>query len=285
MRDAAFPAETSPDTAGASRTVTSRKRMTPPQREAQILAGAIAFFSLHGIDGQMRMLANEIGVTHALLYHYFPTKQALIERVYSELFEGRWKPEWEVLLDDPKRSVEEKLYAFYCDYSATVLTRDFVRIFLFSGLNDRYISDRFFTLLRARLFPRLVRETRRYCGVTSRRKPCTREFELLMGLHGGIFYIGVRKYIYGQAGHAAEPAEFNETTIRDRVQSYLLSAATVLSGGDAASPVLPVPVLSGRSPAEDFVLAIPSAPALKARATAVAIGSTTLSPLRSTKGR
>ena len=80
----------------------------------------------------MRVLAKEIGVTHALLYHYFPTKQALIERVYTELFEGRWKPAWEQLLDDPTIEVEAKFVSFYCDYKATVLTREFVRIFIFS---------------------------------------------------------------------------------------------------------------------------------------------------------
>ncbi|MBC7514104.1 MAG: TetR/AcrR family transcriptional regulator [Herminiimonas sp.] len=206
-----------------------RKRLTLVEREAQILAGAIAFFSVHGFDGQMRVLATEVGVTHALLYHYFPTKQALIDRVYFELFEGRWKPEWERLLDDPKVDVEEKFVAFYTDYAASVLTRDFVRIFMFSGLSDRYITDRFFTLLGARLFPRLIRETRRHCGAASRRKPGVREFELLMGLHGGIFYNGVRQYIYGQAGHAASLAASDAATIRDRVRSYLLSAQTILA--------------------------------------------------------
>ena len=209
--------------------IPARKRLTLVEREAQILAGAIAFFSVHGLDGQMRVLANEIGVTHALLYHYFPTKQALIDRVYYELFEGRWKPEWEDLLDDPDLDVEEKFTAFYCDYATTVLTREFVRIFMFSGLSDHYITDRFFTLLRTRLFPRLVRETRRYCGTVSRKQPSVQEFELVMGLHGGIFYTGVRQYIYGQAGHATSQAAYDAATIRDRVRSYLLSAGVVLA--------------------------------------------------------
>ena len=206
----------------------ARKRLTLVEREAQILAGAIAFFSVHGLDGQMRVLANEIGVTHALLYHYFPTKQALIERVYYELFEGRWKPEWERLLDDPKLDVEEKFIRFYRDYTGTVLTREFTRIFMFSGLSNHYITDRFFTLLRTRLFPRLVRETRRYCGTTSRKKASAQDFELLMGLHGGIFYTAVRRYIYGQPGHGAALAEFDAAAMGDRVRSYLLSAKAVL---------------------------------------------------------
>ena len=192
------------------------------------MAGAIAFFSVHGLGGQMRELAKEIGVTHALLYHYFPTKQALIDRVYFELFEGRWKPEWETLLDDPYRAVEEKFNLFYRDYAATVLTREFVRIVLFSGLSDHYITDRFLPLLQARLFPRLVRETRRYCGTLSRRRPSSREFELLMGLHGGIFYNGVRQFVYGQSGHAVSQAHYDNATLADRIRAYLRSAAGVL---------------------------------------------------------
>lgn len=250
-------------------TLPARKRLTPVEREAQILAGAIAFFSAHGLGGQMRVLATEIGVTHALLYHYFPTKQALIERVYDELFEGRWKPEWEHLLDDPKLDVEEKFLRFYCDYTGTVLTREFTRIFVFSGLNDHYITDRFFTLLRTRLFPRLVRETRRYCGAPSRRKPSAQEFELLMGLHGGIFYTAVRRYVYGQTGHGASLIDYDTATIRDRVRSYLLSAQAVL-----LAPVKIVGTPTGsratkRSTATATVVATP-APAGKGRASAPA---------------
>ena len=80
----------------------SRKRLPTAEREQQIVRGAIRFFSDRGLDGQLRDLAKNIGVTHALLYHYFPTKQALIERVYTELFEGLWQAEWERILDNPK---------------------------------------------------------------------------------------------------------------------------------------------------------------------------------------
>jgi AcrR family transcriptional regulator len=168
-------------------------------------------------------------VTHTLLYHYFPTKDALIQEVYKEVFESRWKPEWEQLLDDEKRTPEEKFIAFYIDYSNTVLTYDFVRILIFSGLSDHSISDRFFELIRLRLLPRLIRETRKYCNRSLNTKPSERELEFLMGLHGGIFYIGMRRWIYGQAIYAADIPDTQEEIIRDRVQSYLQSAKTIFS--------------------------------------------------------
>ena len=127
-----------------------RRRMTVAERERHIVDGAIKFFAEHGFDAQMRELASAIGVTHTLVYHYFPTKQALVDRVYLEVFEGRWKPEWEVLLDDRTLSVEEKFLRFYVDYARTVLTKEFVRILIFSGLTDRSITDRFFGKLGER---------------------------------------------------------------------------------------------------------------------------------------
>jgi AcrR family transcriptional regulator len=207
----------------------TRRRMSTAERKRQILDRAIQFFAKYGIDGQLRNLTKELGVTHTLLYHYFPTKDALIQEVYKEVFESRWKPEWETLLDDESLTPEEKFNAFYLDYTNTVLTYDFVRILIFSGLSDHSISDRFFALLRSHLLPRLIRETRKYCNQPTTPKPTQRELEFLMGLHGGIFYIGMRRWIYGQAIYAAESPDTEQEIIRDRVQSYLHSAKSLFA--------------------------------------------------------
>jgi AcrR family transcriptional regulator len=206
---------------------TPRRRMSVAERERHIVEGAIAFFAEHGLDAQMRELAGAIGVTHTLVYHYFPTKRALVDRVYEEVFAGRWKPEWEALLDDRSLAAEEKLVRFYVDYARTVLTRDFVRIMISSGLNDRSIPNRFFEMLGEKLFPRLIRETRRHRGSRARGKPSAREYEMMMGLHGGIFYGGVRAFVYGPAFHARQPALDDEPTIRDRVRCYLAGSITL----------------------------------------------------------
>lgn len=225
----------------------ARRRLGLAERERQILDGAIQFFAEKGFDGQLRDLARSIGVTHALLYHYFPTKQALIDRVYLEVFEGRWQPAWETLLDDRERSPEDKLTAFYADYVNSALTREFARILVFSGLTDHTITDRFFSLLRQRLFTRLIRETRRFRGSSSRAKASERELELLMGLHGGFFYITMRRWIYGQVVYTdAAPERFSDALVRDRVHGYLLASRALfadpsqqtgkVAGLDAAAP-------------------------------------------------
>ena len=83
-----------PETPTAVGNSSPRRRLSPLARERMIIEGAIRFFSEHGLGGQLRDLASGLGITHTLLYHYFPTKQALIERVYAELFEGRWRAQW-----------------------------------------------------------------------------------------------------------------------------------------------------------------------------------------------
>jgi len=197
-----------------------RRRLPVAVRERQIVTAAISYFAEHGFAAQLRDLASAIGVTHTLVYHYFPTKQALVDRVYLEVIAGRWKPEWEKLLDNRTIPVPEKLVQFYGDYARTVLTREFVRILVFSGLTDRSITDRFFNMLSERLFPRLIRETRRFRGSRSRAKPSAREHELLMGLHGGVFYGGLRRFVYDH-DIGGKQALDDESLIADRVHSYL----------------------------------------------------------------
>ena len=47
-----------------------------------------------------------------------------------------------------------------------------------------------------------------------------------MGLHGGFFYIGMRRWVY-QQGVLSEkaPQDFSKNLIRDRVRGYLMASA------------------------------------------------------------
>jgi AcrR family transcriptional regulator len=205
-----------------------RVRLNHIDRERQIVSAAIDFFSRRGLDAQIRDLAKEIGMAHTLLYHYFPTKQALIDRVYEELFAGRWKPEWENLLDEPL-PIEEKLCNLYESYLTTILTPEWMRIMVGSGLSDRAIPERYFTMMQLRFFPRLIRETRKAFGNKSRSKPSAREQGLLMGLHGGLIYtLGIWPHVYGQPFDGENDPDTIKLIIKDRVQAYLLQAPLVI---------------------------------------------------------
>ena len=253
-----------------------RRRLSAADREQQILAGAVDFFARRGFDAQTRELAAEIGVTHALLYHYFPSKQALIDRVYETVFIGRWDPQWEALLDGPL-PVEDKLCRFYGTYLAAILTPDWLRIFMYSGMSDGLIPERYFGLLRERLFPRLLREARRAHGLRSRAAPSAREEGLLMGLHGGLVYhLGVLPLCYGQGFRGQGEPALIECFIRDQVRGYLAqmgvllaepatSLATSLAAADArraASRTEPAPTPPTQPPTQP-----PTHPPTRARRT------------------
>jgi AcrR family transcriptional regulator len=201
-----------------------RRRLSTEAREKQIVEGAVQFFSEHGLQAQMRDLAKEIGITHPLLYHYFPTKQALIERVYEEVYLGRWKRQWEQWVSEPDVPLERRLTRFYIDYARTILTRDWVRILLLSGMKDSYIPKKYLALLRRRLFPLIIRETRDHLGRPSSGKPADSELEHLWGLHGGIFYIGIRVFVYGQAF----PPDLDRI-VADRVHAFIQSAGDIFT--------------------------------------------------------
>jgi AcrR family transcriptional regulator len=188
-----------PRPAASRRPVPVRTRLSADERERLIARGAVAFFCEVGFGGQTRELAKRLGITQPLLYRYFPNKEALIDRVYREVYLNRWDPRWEELLDDHSRPARERIVAFYRDYAKAVLTYEWIRIFMFSGLRGMNLNSRYLTLVRDRIYTRVIREVRSAYGMPSpAQAPITEtEFELVWALHASIFYIGIRKWIYG----------------------------------------------------------------------------------------
>ena len=200
----------------------SRRRLDAREREQQIVDGASDFFARRGLDAQMRELAAELGIAHTLLYHYFPTKRVLIERVYEQTIAGRWDTRWEALLDDAKLPVPEKLQAFYREYLPSILTPEWLRILVYSGLSDGLIPTRYFALVREKLFPRLLREARRHVGSRSRAKPTPREEAALMGLHGSLIYhMGIWPLVYQQSFTGQGDPAMLDVFIADRINGFL----------------------------------------------------------------
>jgi AcrR family transcriptional regulator len=66
-----------------------RRRLSPEDREKEIVDGAIQFFAEVGFDGGLRELAQRLGITHQNLFRYFPAKDALIDRVYKDVYLSR----------------------------------------------------------------------------------------------------------------------------------------------------------------------------------------------------
>jgi AcrR family transcriptional regulator len=206
-----------------------RQRLDAREREQQIVDGAAEFFARRGLDAQMRELAAELGIAHTLLYHYFPTKRSLIERVYEQTIAGRWEQRWETLLDDPAVPVADKLLAFYREYLGAILTPEWLRILVHSGLSDGLIPTRYFALIRDKLFPRLLREVRRSAGSRSRARATAREEALLLGFHGGLIYhLGMWPLVYQQPFTGQGDAAQIEVFMRDRIAGLLLQAPDIV---------------------------------------------------------
>src|SRR3546814_5109285 len=74
------------------KTQTDTPRLPRAERERLIVEGAVQFFAEVGFGGDTRELAKRLNITHPLLFRYFASKNALIERVYQEVFIGRWNP-------------------------------------------------------------------------------------------------------------------------------------------------------------------------------------------------
>jgi AcrR family transcriptional regulator len=188
-----------PEVGRVSARAPARKRLPRDERERLIAREAVLFFCEVGFGGNTRELAKRLGITQPLLYRYFPSKDALIERVYQEVYVNRWNPRWEEILDDRSRPLRERIVEFYRDYAKAILTYEWVRVWMFSGLKGMDLNARYLTILRDRIYTRVIRELRRDHGLPSPEQvPIGEmEFELVWALHASIFYIGIRKWIYG----------------------------------------------------------------------------------------
>jgi AcrR family transcriptional regulator len=178
--------------------VAGRRRLERAERERLIVEGAIRFFAEHGFEGRTRDLARELGITQPLLYRYFPSKRDLAERVYREVFLRRWNPAWEALLVDRSLPLRERLSRLYRGYAAAIFQYEWVRIFMFAGLRGVNINRRYLRIVRERIFVPLCRELRRQEGLPPpERVPITdAELEMCWRMHGGFYYMAIRKWVY-----------------------------------------------------------------------------------------
>tara|TARA_R110002051_G_scaffold1008_1_gene4889 strand:- start:20315 stop:20971 length:657 start_codon:yes stop_codon:yes gene_type:complete len=180
-------------------TTPRRKNMRSADREKLIVTEAVRFFAECGFEGKTRDLAKRMGVSHAVIYKHFESKDALIERVYEHVYVKRWNPEWEHMVLDRRVSLQDRMMQFYIAYADRVFDYDWVRIFVSSGLKSYGLTERYLDIVRAKIIRPAAMELRHELNKGADLGPVTEEeLEVFWGLHGAVFYIAIRKFVYGE---------------------------------------------------------------------------------------
>ena len=207
------------------------RRMPRAQRQAQVLTKAAEYFSEHGLTAQTRALADACGVSQRLLYSLFPNKAALLNEVYQREIVGRFKAVWYVQLKDRSRPLEERLNAFYREYYDTVLTRRWLRLFLYTSLAELHMASDFTTAVVTHALEIIVAEAAHDvgCAVPA---DAAEAAEIGWLLHGAISHLAIRRHVYFNDNPT--PAH---TVIALQVRAFLASVPVLLPAL-AAAPVL-----------------------------------------------
>jgi AcrR family transcriptional regulator len=174
-----------------------RRRLPPDVRKAQIVRTAADFFAEHGFSGSTRDLAGEIGVTQALLYRYFDTKEALIAAVFEEL-RDRYDPANAAVLQNAAMPINERIVEFYRTYLAKVADPLSCRLFMYSALAGYEFHQKIAPNVEESALKPVLVALRKEAGLSARRSGqlSAAEYELVAPLHAAMVNLCVRRYIY-----------------------------------------------------------------------------------------
>lgn len=207
-------------------------RLSRTARRSQILSEAATFFSEHGFTAQTRGLAEACGVVQRLLYRHFPSKKALIEEVYRAEILGPFKAAWLTTLEDRSVPIERRLTVFYEDYFRTVLTRKWLRLFMFASLGDADLAPQYIQSIVKRLLRTIVDEVAAAKTIRLRADEAV-VHEIGWVLHGAVSHLAIRRHLY--AASAGVPVS---EVLTMHVASFLAGFETVArtSGALAENP-------------------------------------------------
>jgi AcrR family transcriptional regulator len=179
-----------------------RRRMAPGDRRSMILQQAAEFFASNGPAASTRALAKALGITQALLYRYFPSKEALVRAVYQERFGQRWNPNWAGLLRDRSQPLHERLEIFFAAYLDRLSAPDY-RLWMRAALEGWSFARLYHNDLIEHVLTPIVGELRHETNLPdlTTRPPSYGELELAGNLHGALTFLRIRRDIYGAPVH------------------------------------------------------------------------------------
>ncbi|HET7714655.1 MAG TPA: TetR/AcrR family transcriptional regulator [Bauldia sp.] len=202
---------------------TPRKRLTHDERKALILDRAAEYLSENGFPVRTRRLAAAAGISQRLIYHFFPNKSALIDEIYDSAIAGPFKAIWFVELADRSKPVAERLRAFYRDYYATLLTRRWTRLLIYSSFSAQNMAPRYISGIIHRLLETIVEEVAAERGVKlPAEKPVVHEIGWI--LHGAVSHLAIRRHLF--RANISVPVEL---VIDAQIDSFLAGFEPMLS--------------------------------------------------------
>ncbi|MDA3780482.1 MAG: TetR/AcrR family transcriptional regulator [Bacteroidales bacterium] len=103
--------------------------MTKKTTQEKILIAARKLFTQKGMSGtRMQEIADEAEINKALLHYYFRSKDILFESIFIEAFSQLF-PKLKIL-SDKKKSLEEKIKTFVCEYFKVLQSNPFLPLFI-----------------------------------------------------------------------------------------------------------------------------------------------------------
>ncbi len=172
-----------------------RRRLPAAERSALLVAKAAEVFAEQGFTIPTRDIAQACGVTQALLYKYFGSKDALIEAVLEARFlSERGAPDTGPLATDAP--LAERIADFYLGFLAAGSETN-LRLFLRAALDGLDLPARYGARLDARILKPVIDTVKRAHGLTVADRALTRgEREIAMMLHGCAVFLMIRRVIY-----------------------------------------------------------------------------------------
>jgi AcrR family transcriptional regulator len=137
-------------------------RLSATDRRQQILEVAAGMFARKGYEGTTtREIAEEAGVTEALLFRHFPTKENLYWTLIEELCNARGKRHRVKKILEVGGSDGEVFEAVAREFlERTARDRELTRLLWFTALENHELSTRFFNTFVADYFDALARHIR-----------------------------------------------------------------------------------------------------------------------------
>jgi AcrR family transcriptional regulator len=201
----------------------ARRRMPRDERMAAMLDRAVPVLADEGLSVSTRALAAALGVTQALIYKHFQSKEAFVSAALARAFGGKGRDP--AMLRDETRPLAERLVAFYAAGPGRSGSGSRMRLFVRAALEGWPVPVRRGTALTREVFEPVVRTLRAEAGLPSlEMRPMLRgERELVMMLHGSVVFLGIREHVYRMP-----MPDDRDAVIRLQVDTFLAGALPTL---------------------------------------------------------